>query len=107
MSEEKSHDPIIERVVDKIRGRSKVGLEKYGVSLMDDPGNLDTWLNHLQEELMDAVNYIERAREELNRDVLTSGSNQVRINYVDPLPAAFRTCNCTMGCPTGKCWQDG
>lgn len=61
----KIKDPIIKRVVDKFVGRSNVGLKKYGVSLMEDPTDLDGWLNHLQEELMDAVNYLERAREEL------------------------------------------
>ena len=58
-------DPIIKRVVDKFVDRSNVGFKKYGVTLMDDKSNMDEWLNHLQEELMDAVNYIERARVEL------------------------------------------
>ena len=30
---------------------------------------LDTWLNHLQEELMDAVNYIEKARMVLRSEI--------------------------------------
>ena len=60
-------DPIIKRVVDKFVERSNVGFKKYGVTLMDDKSNIDEWLNHLQEELMDAVNYIERAREELSK----------------------------------------
>lgn len=64
----KSKDPIIERVVDKFRQRSEVGYVKYGVTLMDDPTDLDGWLDHLQQEMMDAVNYIERAREELRRE---------------------------------------
>ncbi len=63
-----SRDPIIERVVDKFRQRSEVGYKKYGVTLMDDPTKLDGWLKHLSEELMDAVNYIERAREEISRE---------------------------------------
>lgn len=61
-------DPIIERVVKKFVGRSNVGFEKYGETLMDDKGDIDYWLNHLQEELMDAVNYLERAREEFKRN---------------------------------------
>ena len=63
----KIKDPIIKRVVQKFVGRSKVGFKKYKISLMEDNSNLDEWLNHLQEELMDAVNYLERAREELKR----------------------------------------
>tara|TARA_R110002073_G_scaffold142403_1_gene294270 strand:+ start:8185 stop:8541 length:357 start_codon:yes stop_codon:yes gene_type:complete len=64
----KIKDPVIKKVVKKIVGRSKVGLKKYGVSLRADPTNLDGWLNHLQEELMDAVNYIERAREAISSE---------------------------------------
>jgi hypothetical protein len=61
----KIKDPVIKKVVKKFVKRSKVGYKKYGVTLRDDRANMDEWLNHLQEELMDAVNYIERAREEL------------------------------------------
>lgn len=61
----KIKDPIIKKVINKIIGRSEVGFKKYGVTLKDDPADFDSWLNHLQEELMDAVNYIERARFEL------------------------------------------
>ena len=62
-------DKIIERVINKIKSRSDVGYKKYGVTLKDDEQNLDTWLNHIQEELMDAVNYIEKAREVLTDEI--------------------------------------
>ena len=61
----KIKDPVIKKVVKKFVKRSEVGYKKYGVTLRDDKSNMDEWLNHLQEELMDAVNYIERAREEI------------------------------------------
>ena len=48
-------DPVVERVVDKFVSRSDVGFAKYGVTLNDDKSNLFAWINHLQEELMDAV----------------------------------------------------
>ena len=54
-------DKIIERVINKIKSRSDIGYEKYGVTLKDDDQPLHVWLTHLQEELMDAVNYIEKA----------------------------------------------
>ena len=60
----KYRDPVVEKVVNKFTSRSDVGFKKYGVTLRDDPGNLFTWLNHLQEELMDGILYIERAKEE-------------------------------------------
>ena len=62
-------DKIIERVINNIKARSDVGYKKYGVTLKDDEQTLDTWLNHIQEELMDAVNYIEKAREVLRDEI--------------------------------------
>ena len=55
-------DKVIERVINKIKSRSDVGYKKYGVTLHDDEQTLETWLTHIQEELMDAVNYIEKAK---------------------------------------------
>ena len=62
-------DKIIERGINKIKSRSDVGYKKYGVTLKDDDQSLDTWLKHIQEELMDAVNYIEKAREVLTDEI--------------------------------------
>jgi len=56
-------DPVVERVVDKFVSRSDVGFAKYGVTLQDDPSKMFEWLNHLQEELMDAVLYLQKAKE--------------------------------------------
>ena len=68
-------DPVVERVVDKFVSRSDVGFAKYGVTLQDDPSKMFEWLNHLQEELMDAVLYLQKAKEtyteELQEDLLS------------------------------------
>lgn len=61
-------DPIIKSVVEKFVQRSDVGYKKYGVTLQDDEGNALVWLDHLQEELMDAVNYIEKLKTVLKLD---------------------------------------
>ena len=58
----KISDKIINRVIEKIQKRAEAGYKKYGVGLDKDEQTLDTWLNHLQEELMDAANYIEKIR---------------------------------------------
>ena len=62
-------DPVVERVVDKFVSRSDVGFEKYGTTLEDERRikmkDLHKYLNDIQEELMDAVLYIQAAREEL------------------------------------------
>ena len=56
-------DPVVERVVDKFVSRSDVGFAKYGVTLENDKSNLFQWINHLQEELMDAVLYLQKLKE--------------------------------------------
>ena len=62
-------DPVVRNVVDKFVSRSDVGYEKYGSTLDDERRlkmkNLQGYLNDVQEELMDAVLYIQAAREEL------------------------------------------
>tara|TARA_R100000655_G_scaffold82423_1_gene121966 strand:- start:989 stop:1216 length:228 start_codon:yes stop_codon:yes gene_type:complete len=62
-------DPIIKAVINKIKSRSDVGFKKYGVTLQEDDQPLDVWLQHIQEELMDAVNYIEKARSVLREEI--------------------------------------
>ena len=62
-------DPVVERVVDKFVSRSDEGFRKYGATLNDERRsgvkNLDKYLNDVMEELMDAVLYIQTAREEI------------------------------------------
>jgi|TARA_Y100000015_G_scaffold16821_1_gene16155 hypothetical protein len=62
-------DEVIKSVVKKFINRSDVGYKKYGVTLHKDNQPLDTWLQHIQEELMDAVNYIEKTRRVLRDEI--------------------------------------
>ena len=55
-------DSIVDGVIDKLISRAVVGQKKYGVTLDRNDLSLSEWLTHLQEELMDAVNYIERIK---------------------------------------------
>ena len=56
-------DSIVESVINKYRERSEKGIETNGTTLdRNDLSRLE-WLNHLQEELMDAVNYIEKLKQ--------------------------------------------
>ena len=62
-------DPVVRHVVDKFVSRSDVGYEKYGSTLDDERKfkmkDLAGYLKDIQEELMDAILYIQAAREEL------------------------------------------
>ncbi len=59
-------DQNVRSVVQKMLNRAHFGLQKYGVTTERTDIDLQGWLTHLQEELMDAIVYIERAKHELN-----------------------------------------
>ncbi len=62
-------DEVVKNVVDKFVDRSNIGYQKYGRTLNDERigkhKDLAGYLNDIQEELMDAILYIQTAREEL------------------------------------------
>ena len=62
-------DPVVGRVVDKFLNRSNIGFKKYGSTLHDERTkglkDLSGYLNDVQEELMDAILYIQAAKDEL------------------------------------------
>jgi hypothetical protein len=59
-------DPILLKVLAKYSERSQLGIQKYGRTLDRDDLSLTDWLNHLQEELMDATLYIEKLKADVN-----------------------------------------
>ena len=65
----KFRDPVVQNVCREFVRRSEVGYEKYGQTLDDERSlgmkNLQGYLKDVQEELMDAILYIQAAREEL------------------------------------------
>ena len=62
-------DPVVKRVVQKFRDRSDAGYAKYGTTLDEERTTkmkgLMKYLIDIQEELMDAILYIQTAQEEL------------------------------------------
>jgi len=62
----KTKDEIVQRVIEKIDQRSLIGQEKYGATMMGEIKNevkdLDRFLIDVQEEIMDALLYIQAAR---------------------------------------------
>ena len=53
-------DTIVESVIEQFKERSNVGIKKYGVTLDREDLDRIQWLQHLQEELMDATLYIQK-----------------------------------------------
>tara|TARA_A100001201_G_C3951123_1_gene159676 strand:- start:258 stop:545 length:288 start_codon:yes stop_codon:yes gene_type:complete len=66
-------DPVVKRVVNKFKQRSDEGYKKYGTTLHEERTTkikgLMKYLIDIQEELMDAILYIQTAQEEL-KDML-------------------------------------
>lgn len=58
-------DPNVQSVIDSYQERAKQGFLKYGTDTTRDDIDLMGWLQHLQEELMDATIYIERLKQEI------------------------------------------
>jgi phage terminase large subunit GpA-like protein len=70
-------DRIVQQVVDKYTSRSEVGITKYGTTLENN--NVDNYMIHLQQELMDATLYIEKImymNREITRLVKDNPNNQ-------------------------------
>ena len=63
---ENKQDRIVNKVINSYRRRSEIGMRKYGTTLDDNPIKVLEWLQHLQEELMDATLYIEKLKSEIN-----------------------------------------
>ena len=58
-------DKNVEKVITQLRDREEEGLRKYGVNTERVDLTPLQWLQHLQEELMDASVYIEKLKNEM------------------------------------------
>ena len=69
----KTEDKIVQQVLRKMDERSLIGQKKYGATMMQEiegqEKDLDRFLVDVQEELMDALLYIEAARRCLTDEV--------------------------------------
>lgn len=54
-------DKIVEQVIEKFKQRSESGIKKYGTTLQDN--NTDDFITHMQEELMDAILYLQKIKQ--------------------------------------------
>jgi len=83
----KFRDPVVERVCDKFVTRSDVGYKKYGKTLHDERTgkhkDLLGYLNDIQEELMDAILYIQAAREELKDQAVVDAISSAQLDFND------------------------
>ena len=55
-------DKYVQSVKEAFEQRSRTGIKKYNTTLEREDLNFLDWLQHLQEELMDATLYVERLK---------------------------------------------
>jgi hypothetical protein len=79
----KTKDEIVQKVIEKIDQRSLVGQEKYGATMMGEIKNevkdLDRFLVDVQEEIMDALLYIQAARVCLRDEIEEAMLNRMNV----------------------------
>lgn len=58
-------DSIVHSVIEKFQKRSEIGIKKYGTTLDRTDLSILEWINHAQEEHMDAILYLEKLKKEI------------------------------------------
>jgi len=59
---EPKEDKIVTQIVDKFKQRSEIGIKKYNTTLEEN--NTDDFFEHLSEELMDGLLYLQKIKEQ-------------------------------------------
>lgn len=58
-------DSVVSGVITKYVMRAEVGMKKYGTNLDRKDLQVSDWIKHVQEELMDAVLYLEKLSQDI------------------------------------------
>jgi hypothetical protein len=58
-------DSIVTSIIAKFKTRSELGKKKYGVDMDRTDLSVLDWINHAQEEHMDAILYLEKLKQTL------------------------------------------
>ncbi len=81
----KTKDEIVRAVLNKMDERSLVGQKKYGATMMEEivgqKKDLNRFLNDVQEEIMDALLYIEAAKRCLQDEIEECMIKQIDVDY--------------------------
>lgn len=55
-------DKVVDTVISKFIDRAEEGYKKYGVTMDREDMSEMEWINHMQEELMDAILYCQKLK---------------------------------------------
>jgi len=59
----KELDSVVYSVIEKFKSRADFGMAKYGKNLDRDDLSVLDWIQHAQEEHMDAILYLEKLKQ--------------------------------------------
>ena len=80
----KTQDKIVQDVLRKMDERSLIGQKKYGATMMQEiegqKKDLSRFIVDVQEELMDAILYLESAHHCLQDEIEEAMINQIQLN---------------------------
>ena len=57
------NDPLIQKIMIRMNARSDEGIKKYGKTMRQQTKSTKEWIDDAQEELWDAIVYLEKVKE--------------------------------------------
>jgi hypothetical protein len=64
----KTKDPLVQKVIERIAKRSDAGIKKFNCTMGDSKKPTIAWINDAQEELGDAIIYLEKLKTVLEEE---------------------------------------
>jgi len=65
-------DSIVTAVIEKFASRAEFGKKKYGTDLDRTDLSLLDWIQHAQEEHMDAILYLEKLKQQYSKEHISN-----------------------------------
>jgi hypothetical protein len=73
-------DKIVTDVIELFQQRSAAGIKKYGTTL--EQNNTDDFIQHLQEELMDAILYLQKIKDTSNSEIPNISDQEIHLGII-------------------------
>ena len=75
-------DSVVFSIVKQFKERARIGKEKYGTDLDRDDLSLNEWLQHAQEEHMDAILYLEKIKKVIDNKIVVEKCSDEANNVI-------------------------
>ena len=75
-------DSVVFSIIKQFKERARIGREKYGTDLDRNDLSLNKWLQHAQEEHMDAILYLEKIKKVIDNKIVVEKDSEEVNNMV-------------------------